>query len=281
MENVQAGDGPESGASRSDEAEQAVRRRRLRPRIQVRSLVALGIGIVVVAVGWRIIWDRKHPAAATARKIQQGDAGAQTRGDPRARGPRPSRPRRGDPRAGGRPGGSGCHGPRRGGHGPGVGDERRRTHRIRIRRGPPRGQRPDSIPAGRTGRGAGRGRAVALDDRDDMVRVPWRDRPVAGVRNLARSGRRPGCRGPALGVARHRSRRNRGGRCTAVRPGGGDGEGAVGAEPRGGRLCAGPLPTRTPSARPGPAPIAEVGSPGDPPEVPGGPGSDPGTPVFR
>jgi HEAT repeat protein len=38
--------------------------------------VALAIGVVVVAVGWRIIWERKHPAAAPGRKIQQGDPGA-------------------------------------------------------------------------------------------------------------------------------------------------------------------------------------------------------------
>ncbi len=76
MERVQAGDSSEPGASRSEEADQAERPRRLRPRIQVRSLVVLGIGIGVLALGWRIIWERKHPAAASARKLQQGDAGA-------------------------------------------------------------------------------------------------------------------------------------------------------------------------------------------------------------
>jgi HEAT repeat protein len=34
------------------------------------------IGVVVVAAGWRINWERNHPAAATARRIRQGDAGA-------------------------------------------------------------------------------------------------------------------------------------------------------------------------------------------------------------
>jgi HEAT repeat protein len=76
IEEVQAEGGPDPGAFRSDQAGRAAKPRRLRPPIQVRSLVVLAIGVVVVAVGWRIIWERKHPAAAMARKVQQGDAGA-------------------------------------------------------------------------------------------------------------------------------------------------------------------------------------------------------------
>src|SRR5262245_38400714 len=76
METVRAGDGSDSGGSRSQEADPAGRSQRPRLRIEVRSLVMLGIGVGVVALGWRIIWESKHPAAASARKIQQGDAGA-------------------------------------------------------------------------------------------------------------------------------------------------------------------------------------------------------------
>jgi HEAT repeat protein len=75
-EDAQAGNGSRSDGSQSDQIGQAARPRRPGPSIHARPLVVLVIGVIAVAVGWRIIWEQKHPAAAPARKVQQGDASA-------------------------------------------------------------------------------------------------------------------------------------------------------------------------------------------------------------
>jgi HEAT repeat protein len=56
-------------------ADQSEKPGRFRRWIHLPAPLVLGIGVALIAVGWRVMWEIKHPAAAVARKIQQADAG--------------------------------------------------------------------------------------------------------------------------------------------------------------------------------------------------------------